>query len=643
MDASSQCVHYGTKPHCTSLTTQGVDSTGKSLTVVLAAILLSGLLGAPLVVTEHKLSADEKTIEQHVFGHTILLGGVFGDSPGIKKVAQWLSHAAYLGCGYCWLRGTKAGPRGGMYFKGYAEPTSYGHFEPGEFDEFGAHHSDAGKAFCGDPTTHLSAAMQQARANLVEGKDADGNEVEPAHPSDMGCSGTSPFAKHLDYNNLFVVPIAHAGLCGAVKDFWQLVLGTATQGQPTPWYLLSSWAKNVIKQREAECVATLDFGRRYSDIITKKGNWTMEDWLHWTEAWSVVVLRPHEGQALLPPVLLEMWSSLRNGLLYFCRSYPTPGVPTTADDAVACLKQYAALVEKHLPLNMCKFNLHVLVCRLVAQEVARGRVCHTTEYWVENLIQWAKSTVRYRTTKYPELVLASDILVDWAVAVQMATVPGLRDKVEGWRPDHLGYNFSNPNVCDDGGTQLLGSGRVLSGDRVAEATTAVKSFIGVWSPPGWSVGMVDRAQLLWYSYANVRGLELLHSTAYTRTSVKKSHNVLCEFFEGAATQVTRYIARVKYFVKVLPPADHDSPVQPLVLRLAISDMFKVRDVSWGAGAVYHSPAYPRTADAPATAVDMSVDHAGVGPMKSKHAMALTSSAGAWFMPYSNMSGAGQED
>lgn len=480
----------------------------RQLTVWVCLLLwVPALPGTPLIVTEHKLSADHKTIDQRTFGHTILLGGVFGDSPGIKKLAQWLSHAAYLGCGYCWLRGTKAGAGGGMYFKGYAEPTSYGHFEPGEFEQLGAHHQQARKALCGDPCTHLSSAMQQARANLVEGttRDAEGQPVEPAHPSDMGCSGTSAFAAHLDYvdyNNLFVVPIAHAGLCGVVKDFWKLVLSTSARGQPTPWYQLSTWAKDVIKQREGECVATLDFGRRYSDIISKKGNWTMEDWLHWTEAWSVVVLRPHEGRELLPALLVEMWSNLRNGLLYFCRSYPTTGVPTTADGASACLKQYAILVEKHFDLSMCKFNLHLLVCRLVAQELARGRVCHTTEYWVENLIQWAKSTVRYRTTKYLELVLASDILVDWAIAVNMATVPGLREKVEGWRPDHLGYNFSNPDVRDDGGTQLLGSGRLLSGDRVAEGTAAVKRFIQVWTPPGWSVDMVDTAQLLWYSYGS---------------------------------------------------------------------------------------------------------------------------------------------
>lgn len=615
-----------------------------ALTAGCPALSVHHAAGQPLRVIEHKPAADDNTIKMREFEHTILLGGVFGDSPGIKKLARWLSHAAYLGCGYCWLRGTYSG---GMYFKGYAEETSYGYFTPGEFAKHGAHHPGTQKAKCGDPVTLVTSDMQKARDNMLEESNqaiaggAIGASVYDS--SDLGTLGRSIFMRELkycDYNNLFVVPIAHAGLCGVVKDFWKVVLGTTARGQAAPWYQLSTWARDVMRGRAAECVATLDFGRGYTDIISKKGNYTMEDWLHWTEAWSVVVLRPHNGQQLLPDDLVEMWSNLRQGLLYFCRSNPTPGVPTTPEGAVACLKHYAELVEQHFGVKMCKFNLHLLVCRLAAQEAARGRVCHTTEYWVENLIQWAKSSVRYRTTKYPEMVLASDILIDWAIAVRLATVPGLRGVVEGWRPQNLGYSFTNTDVCDSG-TQLLGSGRSLGAERLAEAAAAVRRYIELWKPAGWSVGMVDGAQFLWYSYANVRGLELLHSTAYTRARVNVSYNVLCQFHEGASATLTSYIARVKYFVKVSPPADHDSDMQPVVLRLALSDLFKVSDVSWGAGVVYHSPTYPHSADVQAAAVDMLVTAQGAAAMRDKHAMARTSTDGAWFMPYSNMSGSGQ--
>lgn len=600
------------------------------------ALPCSAITGTDLNVKEHILEPDNKTISKTPLAHRILLGGVFGDSPGIKKLAHWLSHAAYLGCGYCFVRGQKAG---GMYFKGYLEPTSYGWFAVGEFGRDGAQHMGTLKAFCGDPDTHVDDAGQRARANKVEGTTQDGGE--PRDPSDMGCNGWSPFVKQLkytDYNNLFVVPIAHAGLCGVVKDFWGMVLGTPKKGERAPWYLMPAWARRVVADREKECVATLDFGRRYSDITTKKGNWVMEDWLHWTEAWSVVLLRPHGGQQLLDERLVKMWASLRKGLLYFCRSSPTPGVATDATAAAAALKQYGALVEQHLDINMLKFNLHLIVCRLAAQEAARGRVCHTTEYWVENLIQWAKSTVRYRTTKYPELVLAHDILVDWAIAVRIAAVPGLRDVVENWKPTHLGYNFSNPDEEGPDGTQLLGVGRVVQGAKKQEVLAAVKQYLQVWQVEGWSEAMVEGAQLYWHSYANVRGLELLHSTAYTKARNRESFNVLCQCFEGQdAAQLSSYIARVSYFVRVVPPTELGSGVGLPTLRLAIADLFKVQDVDWGCGTVYHSAAYPNTPTWSACAVGFDAAF-----MRDKHAMARTQAEGAWFMPYSNMSGAGQE-
>jgi hypothetical protein len=56
----------------------------------------------------------------------------------------------------------------------------------------------------------------------------------------------------------------------------------------------------------------------------------------------------------------------------------------------------------------------------------------------------------------------------------------------------------------------------------------------------------------------------------------------------------------------------------------LATCFEVRGVSWGSGVVYNTAAYPRTAGVTATAVDMSVDTQGVGPMQNKHAMACTS-------------------
>lgn len=49
--------------------------------------------------------------------------GAFGDSPFRAKLAAWLSHAAFLGCGYCEFEATGRGEgSSGICFKGYLEP-----------------------------------------------------------------------------------------------------------------------------------------------------------------------------------------------------------------------------------------------------------------------------------------------------------------------------------------------------------------------------------------------------------------------------------------------------------------------------------------------------------------------------------------
>lgn len=93
-------------------------------------------------VQQHSLVNGKVQVE--MVDHKILLGGVFGDSPGIKKLARWLSHAAYLGCGYCLLKGTYAA--GAVRFFGYVEPTNTG--VPGQ------------TALCGDSSIALDHEMK---------------------------------------------------------------------------------------------------------------------------------------------------------------------------------------------------------------------------------------------------------------------------------------------------------------------------------------------------------------------------------------------------------------------------------------------------------------------------------------------------
>jgi hypothetical protein len=102
-------------------------------------LLCCATTGEGLTVTEYRMGADNRLEQGATFKHTILLSGVFGDSPAIKKLAHWLSHAAYLGCGYCTLWGTVGEGGKGMYFPGYVNGTSFGVFRPKEVQRYGAH------------------------------------------------------------------------------------------------------------------------------------------------------------------------------------------------------------------------------------------------------------------------------------------------------------------------------------------------------------------------------------------------------------------------------------------------------------------------------------------------------------------------
>uniref|UniRef100_A0A383VXT3 LysM domain-containing protein n=1 Tax=Tetradesmus obliquus TaxID=3088 RepID=A0A383VXT3_TETOB len=469
----------------------------------------------------------------------------------------------------------------------------------------------------------------------------------------LGCHGTSPLVAalwYVDYNNLFIVPIAHAGLLGAIKSFWSLLLAPTAKAADRQWYTLSGHAKQLMAQRAAHLTPTCDFGRPYTDIVSKKGNWTMEDWLHWTETWSVYITKPDsDGTPLLPERAKKMWQHLRAGLLYFLRSEPPEDAAQDAAAAQQQLKEYATLVEQHFPISMCTFNLHVLVCRLAEQEKARGKVAYCTEYWVEWLVQWAKSCVRYRTTKFPELVLVSDILVDTALAVKMAKHPDCKT-FDGWVPAYSAGAPSFP-FRDDGdaeGTQLQGGGKQLAGTQRDAAVAAVVAYIREWreslGPAGWWQQQWDGL-----AYADIRGGEQLQSLAYSRAISRVSYNVLTNYREhrqrpsgrGLVLQEIKYIARVRYFVKVSPPprdgTNLGAPSHCQPLRLAIADLFEVQKVADAAGILYHSPRYPQQPSHSSYAVGFDQS-----TMLDKHVMACAGSE-AWFMPYKNMSGSGRAD
>ena len=125
---------------------------------------------------------------------------------------------------------------------------------------------------------------------------------------------------------------------------------------------------------------------------------------------------------------------------------------------------------------------------------------------------------------------------DHAIARCVARHNTVRAELAEWRHvDAVGSSFSNLEDGSSDGSQLLGRGRFLSAeDRSAlRVDIAIVQYVRDFAPAGWPQGLVSEPTVLLYTYAQLEGHELLHSTRYTRACCRVSYNALCSFYEHA--------------------------------------------------------------------------------------------------------------
>lgn len=118
--------------------------------------------------------------------------------------------------------------------------------------------------------------------------------------SDVGCDGSSVLAQleYVDLRDCIVVGWGHAGLLGIFKDWVNMVVDG--EGSPVrverlangktkevKIYQLTTDAKRQVTHRAGDVTATCDIARGHRCPVTKKGNNTMEDWMHLLE-WGVL-------------------------------------------------------------------------------------------------------------------------------------------------------------------------------------------------------------------------------------------------------------------------------------------------------------------------------------------------------------------
>lgn len=339
------------------------------------------------------------------------------------------------------------------------------------------------------------------------------------------------------------------------------------------------------------------------------------------------------------------------GALYFMREKHVFGVATTLEEACNALRGFGLGLEALFGITACRYNLHVLLCRLGDQERACGSVRQMTEYWIELVVQLAKSSVRYRTTKHPEKVLAMDVCVDEGLQLALVRWPeaelkGFKDWVPsrgygrfmGWGIDdapgggeggggeggrrvaHYLTRHGRLDFAQDG-NMLLGVGKPLSRCKQAQmdaARQALRRLVHYTSPAGWTPALADEAvsQAVMYQYADIATYEHLYSRAYTRAWARVSHFVACQYVEEGDDEddPTRYVADVAFFCRaVLPGSSGDAaeaaddaaaveagePAPPVrVLRFAVADLYRLEHRQRSVGKAYVARYPGRPAMAP---------------------------------------------
>lgn len=131
-----------------------------------------------------------------------------------------------------------------------------------------------------------------------------------------------------------------------------------------PDYCIQVPARKVMTQRAAMLHSTIDFGRPYQDIVDARGHWVMEQWLHWSETWSVIILQPYNGSPVLhQPAILEMWSALRAVVTHFFRPFAEHAEEAHIVQIRRQLQTFSRLAEQTFGPTACKWNLHLINCR----------------------------------------------------------------------------------------------------------------------------------------------------------------------------------------------------------------------------------------------------------------------------------------
>lgn len=176
----------------------------------------------------------------------------------------------------------------------------------------------------------------------------------------------------------------------------------------------------------------------------------MEDWLHFAESYAPFVLRD-----VLHPEVEAAWEHLRQAVMHYLRLEENtlqPGVRRVAEEH---LREYAVAVETFLPVHLCTFNLHLIVCHSHEQETQTGTIFESSEFWIERGVGECKEVVKYRLTSAPDKVVVGHHLLKRRL-IELAREPEMKDLPEKFFPKRGQHGKQDESAPEE--DSLIGRG-----------------------------------------------------------------------------------------------------------------------------------------------------------------------------------------
>ena len=180
---------------------------------------------------------------------------------------------------------------------------------------------------------------------------------------------------------------------------------------------------------------------------------TMSDWIVFLDTVSPLVL---SGDSF-PKEVMQMWVPLRRALLYYVRYWDGQHTEANWQQARNDLLKYARLAEDNFGMQkLMTMQLHTAVVHLTDMVIAYGPAAFRMEFWVERMMQVLKRITKFRTSCSPELVAVNAWLLQSALTMMAATVPGIDSLYNKIDPKVKKTNPPGRDKHDAQGNALIG-------------------------------------------------------------------------------------------------------------------------------------------------------------------------------------------